>query len=288
MIQAQAQLKFPSALAKNLRHRILAPSQEPFRALKERFAWDLFHVPGQYNHWRSSLLDHWGGKESAALLDALGQTGRQLLGCQHISKPWISLYQDGHYQRLHTDPKHGPFAFVLSLSDRASQFRGGETAVAKESFARAILDTRTPFEHSLHFDLHRLRIGDLLIFDGSLPHEVLPVSGSNGLEDSRLSLHGWFTSPEVMLSENTKLSLRLEKSIAQFVQDFGGRLEESGALSGYTCVELRKGRTKVLANTLREKDLQLVPIKKILASVPEGILKDFGNWIRIPLQLQSA
>lgn len=285
MIQAQAQLKFPSAIAKNLRDKILAPSRDAFRAPAERFSWDLFQVAGQYNHWRSSLLDHWNGNEAERTLSALGDIGRRLLGCQHISKPWISLYQDGHFQRLHTDPNHGPFAFVLSLSDKKAKFRGGETAIARESFSKSILNPSQPFEHGNHFNLYRLRMGDLLIFDGALPHEVLPVSGAYGLQDSRLSIHGWFTSPEVMVSENCRIGRQLEKSLSEFVKMFGANLENAQAKSGFVCIELRKNTARILTSTLRNSSFGLLSKNEINKAVPVKVLKDFGDWIRIPLQL---
>ena len=41
-----------------------------------------------------------------------------------------SCYVDGCRQNLHTDSPHGPFAFVLSLTDwEGRRFSGGETEI---------------------------------------------------------------------------------------------------------------------------------------------------------------
>jgi hypothetical protein len=284
MIQAQAQLKFPSALAKNLRAKILSPSKDPLRATRDRFVWDLFYVPHQYHHWRSSLIEHWDGAEAAQALQALGNIARERFGCQNISQPWVSLYQDGHYQRLHTDPKHGPYAFVLSLTPRSASFLGGETAIAQESLVYGISDATKPFEHRNHFKRYHSRIGDLLVFDGALPHEVLPVTGTKGLEDARLSLHGWFTSPEVMM-QGRATNKRLQKDLESYVQEFGSCLEEIGARSGYVCIEINRKRTAVLSSTLRSQNFSLLSEKRISACFPRQSIQGFGDWIRIPLQL---
>jgi|AntRauTorckE5430_2_1112549.scaffolds.fasta_scaffold132825_1 hypothetical protein len=49
-----------------------------------------------------------------------------------ITPPWLSCYVEGHEQRLHTDPAHGPWAFVLSLTpdEVAEAMSGGETQVS--------------------------------------------------------------------------------------------------------------------------------------------------------------
>jgi hypothetical protein len=66
----------------------------------------------------------------AALTSALCQFGQEQLGCRAISPPWLSVYIDGCEQRFHTDAWHGPWAFVLSLTDwDTKEFTGGETQV---------------------------------------------------------------------------------------------------------------------------------------------------------------
>ncbi len=45
-------------------------------------------------------------------------------------QPWLSFYIDGCEQRMHTDSWHGPFAYVLSLTEwDKREFTGGETFI---------------------------------------------------------------------------------------------------------------------------------------------------------------
>jgi hypothetical protein len=75
----------------------------------------------------------------AALTSALCQFGQEQLGCRAISPPWLSVYIDGCEQRFHTDAWHGPWAFVLSLTDwDTKEFTGGETQVSVAVATRSV------------------------------------------------------------------------------------------------------------------------------------------------------
>ena len=60
----------------------------------------------------------------SALEDALLTYGQQKLGCSSITPIWLSCYVDGCYQGLHADNPHGPWAFVLSLTNYDESDKG--------------------------------------------------------------------------------------------------------------------------------------------------------------------
>lgn len=55
------------------------------------------------------------------------------------------------------------------------------------------------------------RLGDLLVFDSRLPHAVEKVWGTEGPEQGRMVLHGWFTQPRPWV-EGPHSLLRVQKT----------------------------------------------------------------------------
>jgi hypothetical protein len=124
--------------------------------------------------------------------------GRRHLGCHDVSPPWLSLYVDGCGQELHGDLPHGPFAFVLSLTNwTGRRFRGGETVLLRDE----VLDYWTDFVSVRAIERDQLiraiepRFGRLVVFDPRIPHGVRQVTGTSDPREGRLVINGWFVQP---------------------------------------------------------------------------------------------
>ena len=130
--------------------------------------------------------------------------GETKLGCSGISPIWMSYYIDGCLQELHTDPYHGPFAFVLSLTNWDERtFRGGETFILKSNvldYWLTSFDSSKGLEQSDLVDLVEPSFNRLTVFDPRFPHGVKRVSGTHDPKEARLVLHGWFASPQPFFS----------------------------------------------------------------------------------------
>eukprot|EP00879_Flechtneria_rotunda_P022284 GHRR01023512.1.p1 GENE.GHRR01023512.1~~GHRR01023512.1.p1 ORF type:complete len:133 (+),score=23.63 GHRR01023512.1:311-709(+) len=99
--------------------------KDPRNTTQERFLWDYWHVPNQYTLHRTQAAAYFSEKHHAELVDALLDYGEKQLGCRAISPVWVSYYVDGCCQELHCDSFHGPFAYVLSLTNwQDRQFTG--------------------------------------------------------------------------------------------------------------------------------------------------------------------
>ena len=70
----------------------------------------------QYTMLRTSAASFFEPELFDELCTQLTEYGREQLGCDAITPPWLALYTDGCSQNFHTDAPHGPFAFVLSLT----------------------------------------------------------------------------------------------------------------------------------------------------------------------------
>jgi hypothetical protein len=194
--------------------------KDPRATSVDRFCWDYWHVEGQYSLIRTQAAAYFPPELYDALEAALVAYGERALGCRAISPVWMSYYVDGCYQQLHCDSFHGPFAYVLSLTDwdgdysssnssgggtNASSsssggmraFTGGETMILKPS----TLDFWAHFEAGKGLEAADLaefvppRFNQLTLFDPRLPHGVREVRGTRDPLKGRLVLHGWFTEP---------------------------------------------------------------------------------------------
>jgi hypothetical protein len=105
---------------------------------------------------------------------------------------------DGCRQELHCDNRHGPWAFVISLTDWDSRaFSGGETMLLSDTtlsfWSSFAADTRIE-----RGDLMRLiepHFNQLTVFDPRIPHGVREVHGTFEPTEARIVLHGWYTEP---------------------------------------------------------------------------------------------
>ncbi|KAL1503967.1 hypothetical protein AB1Y20_010384 [Prymnesium parvum] len=162
----------------------------------------------QYTMLRAAAAEYFPPALFEALCVEITEYGREQLGCDAITPPWLALYTDGCSQNFHTDAPHGPFAFVLSLTPPGAYapqdgsapgwFEGGETTILKPSacdYWRGF-DARRGLEFHSLFDVVAPRWGRLTVFDARLPHGVAAVRGTRDPRRARLVLTGWFSSPQ--------------------------------------------------------------------------------------------
>ena len=215
----------PAADARALREVFDAHHEDPRRVHAHRFVWDYWHVPGQYTLLRTPAQDYFPEPLFAKLESALAEYAAAELGCVGMTPLWLSCYVDGCEQHLHADVPHGPWAFVLSLTNwttsdedpgsipdgsssqkstksksdapAARAFTGGETILLRPEtleYWRGF-DADATVERD---DLVRLvepEFNRLLAFDPRVPHGVQTVRGTRDPRLGRLVVHGWFNDP---------------------------------------------------------------------------------------------
>lgn len=192
----------PFSGAARLRTHFEQTFRNPQRATPDRFCWDYWTIPGQYRLLRTPASSFFPDSLYQPFLAELLSWGRNQLGCQMISHPWLSAYVDGCHQNLHSDVPHGPFSFVYSLTPWKSRtFSGGETLIAKPELLRYFSELRHDRSHEEADFIKTIPqpLGQLTVFDPRYPHGVRAVQGVDSILDSRLVIHGWFTEPRPML-----------------------------------------------------------------------------------------
>lgn len=101
--------------------------------------------------------------------------------------------RDGCRQELHADVPHGPWAFVLSLTNwDERRFTGGETFILKPEtldYWRGF-DASAVVERGSLVDTVPPLFNRLTVFDPRLPHGVSAVHGTRDPREGRLVLHG--------------------------------------------------------------------------------------------------
>ena len=170
----------------------------PLKVDRERFCWDYWHVPGQYTQHRTPAQDFFEEEDYEVLETALLTFGKERLGCVGITPIWLSYYVDGSRQEFHCDNVHGPWAFVLSLTDWESRkFRGGETMIMSDMVLNywSSFASDTVVEYKELIRLVEPHFNQLTVFDPRIPHGVRCVEGVREPTESRIVLHGWFTEP---------------------------------------------------------------------------------------------
>lgn len=263
------------------------------------FVWDYWHVPGQYTYFRTFGKRYFGTKESAALMTRLGEWGTEVLGCGSVVQPWLSYYIDGCVQELHCDVPHGPWAYVLSLTDWDHRgFSGGETVLLRPE----CLDFWSRFEPGRALEANDLleqippAFNQLTVFDARVPHGVRMVSGTRDPLDSRLVLHGWFGPPQLAVrddlrSERTIVALKLVLAHLQ------RRLAITDSVTGILTVRLEFDDdgsvqdTRVLTNTFvstdEDGDGPRAVVDQVLDTVSQARIPDAskGSWAVLPVSL---
>jgi hypothetical protein len=166
---------------------------------ESRFVWDYWHIPGQYTYFRTPALNIIPPSLLAGFTTALRAWGRQHLGTERVTVPWLSFYIEGCRQELHSDVVQGMWSYVYSLTPWADrQFTGGETLLADER----LLNYWTTFDPERSSESRHLiervpaHFDQLCVFDSRLPHGVAVVEGTRDPLQARVALHGWFHDPE--------------------------------------------------------------------------------------------
>jgi hypothetical protein len=272
--------------AKKLRKAFDDRFANPLRATPERFCWDYWLVPQQYKLLRTPAEAFFGDKLFQPFLAHLLQWGRENLGCQMISHPWLSLYLDGCYQSLHSDVPHGPWSFVYSLTPWSTRtFRGGETLLAKPKLLRYFQEVSHEHsdEHENFFQKIEPAMNRLTVFDPRYPHGVQEVKGEEDLLKGRLVIHGWFTEPRPMLAGALTFK-QILKSLDQLANHLIQQLEPSqfyGLLSLKFRVQTsgKIQSTEVLCGHLVNGQGDSLPMP-LLKTIIRAIME--GNEIQFP------
>mmetsp|Transcript_22074 Transcript_22074/g.32894 ORF Transcript_22074/g.32894 Transcript_22074/m.32894 type:complete len:394 (+) Transcript_22074:65-1246(+) len=231
----------PSQLAADLRGTFDERFADPRAAHPERFAWDYWHIPEQYTLVRTPASEYFPKDMFSKLEESLTTYAQEVLGCRSISPMWLSYYVDGCFQELHADVPHGPWAFVLSLTDWENrEFKGGETKLMWPHMVEMWRD----FDDDQGLELQDImqhipaEFNRLTIFDPRLPHGVRRVSGTQDPRKGRLVLHGWFTEPSPFFIG----ALTEEQASPVLQEGMEGMIEELSLLppaTGTLCVKIQ-------------------------------------------------
>jgi len=181
-----------------LRQKFASTVGNPRVTKSERFVWDYWYVEDQYTLLRTPAHLLFDEDQYHSLENMLLTCAQQQFGCRSLSPIWLSYYVDGCHQALHADNPHGPWAFVLSLTDwDRRRFRGGETMILQKH----VLDYWSTFDPSRGTEMASLvelvppKFDRLTVFDPRFPHGVRQVQGTHDPLEARLVLHGWFSDP---------------------------------------------------------------------------------------------
>jgi len=225
--------------AKTLRAYYEEQFKNPLQAHSKRFCWDYWNIPHQYRLLRTPAQNFFGDSLFQPFLAHLLQWGRENLGCQMISHPWLSAYVNDCYQDLHSDVPHGPWSFVYSLTPwQNRKFSGGETIVTEPRLLNYFQEYRSDRSDEIKDLLKKIPPvqNRLVVFDPRYPHGVNRVNGVEDLLDARLVIHGWFTEPRPMIEGalTTKKAIPRMDQLAEYLLDSFSKTD----LSGNFCIRL--------------------------------------------------
>jgi hypothetical protein len=205
----------------------VGPSRE---GSESRFVWDYWHIPGQYTYFRTPALNIIPPSLLAQFTSALRAWGREHLGTERVTMPWLSFYIEGCRQELHSDVVQGMWSYVYSLTPWADrQFTGGETLLADERLLGywASFDPERSSESRHLIERVPAHFDQLCVFDSRLPHGVAVVEGTRDPLQARVALHGWFHDPE----PSSEGSLSLEEA-QPMIEALGERWRTENARLG--------------------------------------------------------
>ncbi len=285
--------------ALSLRDEFDSRFSDSVRADSRRFCWDFWNRGDQFRLLRTPAAGFFSDSNYRAFIRHLTGWGRENLGCQMISHPWLSAYVDGCQQRLHTDVPHGPFSFVFSITHwKRRTFRGGETLLARPTLIRCLADTSENTSHEESDLIERIapEFNRLTVFDPRFPHGVERVDGVSSILESRLVIHGWFTEPRPMIEGalGMKQALRPMDAFASTVLGKLAEFPNAGLLS----LRLLIGPTgqpeaiTVLSDHLLDglgHPFDRKTLKTILLEAPVSFPRSRGTTrITLPLELRSS
>jgi hypothetical protein len=284
--------------AREMRKHFETTLGNPMEATSERFCWDYWSIPNQYRLLRTPAEPFFEAAGFRKFLEHLLAWGRENLGCQMISEPWLSAYIDGSFQNLHSDVPHGPYSFVYSLTPWEKRtFSGGETLVANPLLLRYFAELNPDQSHEEKDFLTRVpaKFNQLTVFDPRYPHGVARVDGVQDLLAARLVIHGWFTEPRPMLegSLRPKTAQKALDEVAHHLLSVFESLPYSGLFS----VRFQISETgaiadaTVLASHLVDRagnEMTKGMILKMLASLAEFRFPKASGKTKITLPLMIA
>ena len=284
--------------AETLRKEFDSRFEDSVRADSKRFCWDFWNRGDQYRLLRTPAAGFFSNASYLPFLRQLTEWGRENLGCQMISHPWLSAYVDGCQQRLHTDVPHGPFSFVFSLTRWKNRvFRGGETLLARPTLIRCLAETHDDTSHEESDLLEKIapEFNRLTVFDPRFPHGVERVDGVPSILDSRLVIHGWFTEPRPMIegSLGMKQALRPMDAFAGCVLERLSEYSHTGLLT--LRLEINASGKPESINVLSDHLLDGLGhrfdrklLRSILLEAPVEFPRSRGRTrITLPLELRS-
>lgn len=160
-----------------------------------RFAWEYWHVPGQFAQHRAPARAVFPEATLARFEARLLAWGARTLGLSALGgPPWVSFVLHGDYQGVHRDTPNGVFAFTFGLSRPGrSRFAGGETLLARPE----LLDywrhggAREDTADEPLFEEIASIFNRLVVFDARIPHAVRTVEGPRDPRDGRVAIQGW-------------------------------------------------------------------------------------------------
>ena len=208
-----------------------------------------FFLPPPFFSSNEQAKRYFNAKAYEKLEDALLTYGQKHLGCSAITPIWLSCYIDGCYQGMHADNPHGPWAFVLSLTDleeesegdgkKHKHFTGGETTILKPH----ILEYWRTFNASKGAEKSDIlekvppHFNQLTVFDPRFPHGVSTVHGTRDPRHGRLVLHGWFADPTPFF-DGALLDDEIEGPLNACLEDIGRDLQTMPPALGLLSIRL--------------------------------------------------
>jgi len=274
---------FLGPLAHSLRRTFVERVGNPRYTKADRFVWDYWHVEDQYTLLRTPVNAFFAEDVNAELEDRLLEYAQDKLGCRSLSPLWMSYYVDGCHQGLHADNPHGPWAFVLSLTEwEEREFRGGETMILKPN----VLDYWRKFDSSEGtemgkiFDLIEPKFDRLTVFDPRFPHGVREVRGTRDPLKARLVIHGWFSDPSPFFTgalteeEATPVLNEVLQSLFEELQT------EVGNVTGTLSVRLTISGTTGEVTEVTSLTDTMIPVPGQGYEVPEDIRHEVQDCVQ--------
>jgi hypothetical protein len=222
-----------------------------------RFAWEYWHVPGQFAQHRAPARAVFDGELLGRFEARLLAWSSRTLGLSALgSPPWVSFVLHGDYQGIHRDTPNGVFAFTFGLSRPGRPpFRGGETLLARPE----LLDywhrggAREDTSDEPLFEEVPSLFNRLVAFDARIPHGVRAVEGPRDPRDARVAIQGWLKADGCIvqgIAEPAVVSRQVRESLRRVSK---GRLAGAAGLLTLKLEVSAKGRVKrttEIANTL--------------------------------------
>ncbi len=223
----------------------LSDARDPFDP--SRFAWEAWHIDGQFSQQRTPARAFFSARAFAAFEHRLLTWAGLALGLSALGgPPWLSSLTDGGFQALHRDSPNGDFAFSFGLS-RGERFRGGETQIATFDLLDYFRSRAHTSERAASPLFHEIapRWNRLVSFDARLPHAVRMVEGPRHVRDGRVAVQGWLVASGCVSHAGPDVT-----DLAADVVSRVGRRARGAA--GLLSVRVQDKKARVVCDTLVE------------------------------------